>query len=339
MRFGALIVGLIFSFSSFGQSIKQMNRELKMKCDVSKKTTDSLFLAVSMLNDNVSALQNRNRNKIGMLLDLYDVVEERKFEFYSLIHKRNDYLIDWTQFYRSKDVSLDQLTAFQSKLEDQALKERSDFGMDFFFVSKKRMNSKEQNAFLKEKAAFYEKSNATLKDKLMEFKEELLAYQEDSLKLTAWEKLISRTNDYCLGNGVSTPVKVKETKEGWLCGTIDYDEITPSVFEISKVGEEPYETIPIFPPGGFEVLKAYFAQEFSKSGIKSEDPHYSGKIYVKFVITDNGEIRDPIITKGVECFKCEKEVLRIVQNMPRWIPATKGGNPVSSVFRLPIKLP
>lgn len=333
MRSGILILGLVLSCSSVGQSLKQMNKELEMKCEVGKKTTDSLFLTASALNDNISALQNGNRRQIQVLLDLYDLVEERKFEFYSLVNERNDGSIDWSQFYRYEDVSLDQLTAFQLKL-----KERSDLAMNIFFVSEKRMNSKERNASLMQEVAFYEKLNIELKGKLVKLREELFTYQEDSLKLAAWEKLISKTNDYCLGNGGPTPVKVNETQQGWLCGTIDHDEIPPSSFKIDRVDKEPFETIPFFSEG-FEALRTYFAQEFSKAGIKPEDPHSPGKIYVKFVITDNGEIRNPRITKGTDCFECEREVLNIVQNMPRWTPATKGGNPVSFLYILPLKLP
>jgi len=82
--------------------------------------------------------------------------------------------------------------------------------------------------------------------------------------------------------------------------------------------------------GGKEALFNYI-----KETIKYPDDVEAGNIYVAFIIGSDGSIRDARVFKGVK-ESMDKEALRIINNMPAWDPGLIDGNPVSSVYGLPI---
>ena len=61
-----------------------------------------------------------------------------------------------------------------------------------------------------------------------------------------------------------------------------------------------------------------------------------GMVVVKFVVEKDGSIYDADILKSVKN-GCDEEVLRLVQMMPNWVPARKGGKAVAAEMKLPIK--
>ena len=65
-----------------------------------------------------------------------------------------------------------------------------------------------------------------------------------------------------------------------------------------------------------------------------------GKVIVKFVVNKKGMIRNAQIIRDLGA-GCGIEALRVVNTMPRWIPGTQRGNPVSVQYVLPVsfKLP
>ena len=63
-----------------------------------------------------------------------------------------------------------------------------------------------------------------------------------------------------------------------------------------------------------------------------------GNVYLRFVVTNEGEINSPTILRGVSGAKYfDKEVLRIIGLMPRWIPGENNGKKVNVYFTMPIK--
>jgi len=53
----------------------------------------------------------------------------------------------------------------------------------------------------------------------------------------------------------------------------------------------------------------------------------SNSRYVTFVVEKDGTLTDIRILKGVEA-SCDREVIRVVKNMPRWNPGKIKGKPV-----------
>ncbi len=106
-------------------------------------------------------------------------------------------------------------------------------------------------------------------------------------------------------------------------------EPPPAILEIVEVRAE-------F-PGGMAVLKEYLKTNLSLPESVISGTVY-GKCYVQFVVSaETGAISNVTLRKGMpDCEQCDKEAIRVVKNMPNWIPAKNNGKPVDSYFNLPI---
>ena len=57
--------------------------------------------------------------------------------------------------------------------------------------------------------------------------------------------------------------------------------------------------------------------------------HIEGSVSVVFTVDAEGMVRDAKVRRGLGQ-GCDEEALRLVQNMPRWEPATLNGIPIAS---------
>ena len=104
------------------------------------------------------------------------------------------------------------------------------------------------------------------------------------------------------------------------------------------------ETFPEF-PGGFEKLYEYLYQNMEYP-LLAKEKQVTGKILFTFDIDEEGNIvnirvRDSRLAGPEENAEeagqeCIEEGLRVIRNMPAWIPATQNGNPVKASFSIPI---
>lgn len=53
-----------------------------------------------------------------------------------------------------------------------------------------------------------------------------------------------------------------------------------------------------------------------------------GEVWIEFVISKEGKVQSPIITKGIGA-GCDEEVLRIFNSMPKWTPGKHHGEAVN----------
>jgi len=97
-------------------------------------------------------------------------------------------------------------------------------------------------------------------------------------------------------------------------------------------GETIYKKTEVPPEfvGGKDALFKYI-----NDNIKYPDDVQRGSVYVAFVVTKDGDVRDVRIVKGIN-EGCDKEALRLIKNMPSWDPGMEKGKIVSSVYGLPI---
>lgn len=66
------------------------------------------------------------------------------------------------------------------------------------------------------------------------------------------------------------------------------------------------------------------------------DNNLQGTVTVRFVVSNTGDIKNVEVVKGFHIL-CEKEAVRVVKMMPKWIPAKYKGQNVSVYYSLPIK--
>ncbi len=94
------------------------------------------------------------------------------------------------------------------------------------------------------------------------------------------------------------------------------------------------ESMPEF-VGGWEALVRYIITNaiYTPTALKDSA---SGAVYVNFVVDENGNIVDPRILKGVH-HDLDSISLRIIKDMPPWIPAKLRGKPVRCESNLPVK--
>jgi protein TonB len=62
---------------------------------------------------------------------------------------------------------------------------------------------------------------------------------------------------------------------------------------------------------------------------------YEGTVFVKFIIDEQGVVTDVEILRGVHR-ELDREALRVVKAMPRWLPGKQGARPVRIIYQLGI---
>lgn len=114
------------------------------------------------------------------------------------------------------------------------------------------------------------------------------------------------------------------------------EEIKQEVIETPK--EESVfivvEQMPQFPDGGVEGLAAYLGAHIKYPPIAQENG-IQGRVTCQFVINKDGSIVDIVVVRGVDP-SLDKEAVRVIQGMPKWIPGRQGGRPVRVKFTLPV---
>ena len=90
-------------------------------------------------------------------------------------------------------------------------------------------------------------------------------------------------------------------------------------------------------PGGREKMNDFIAANL-RNPESVEQGIISGKVYVKFVVSEKGEIAAVQVLKGIPaCPECGEEAIRLINSMSNWIPAKQDGKAVKSYVGLPVK--
>ena len=86
--------------------------------------------------------------------------------------------------------------------------------------------------------------------------------------------------------------------------------------------------------GGMARLDRYLRANLRYPKVAREDRR-DGKVFVSFVVMDTGIIEDvKALTSLGPAF--DAEAVRVVTDMPPWIPGKQGGKPVNCRYNLPI---
>ncbi len=87
--------------------------------------------------------------------------------------------------------------------------------------------------------------------------------------------------------------------------------------------------------GGLKALMTYLKDNI-KYPKEAKLSNISGRVFLQFTVEEDGTISNVIITKSVHPL-LDKEALRVVENMPDWIPGREHNRPVKALFNLPVK--
>jgi periplasmic protein TonB len=121
---------------------------------------------------------------------------------------------------------------------------------------------------------------------------------------------------------VAEEIKVEEVKE-----QVIQQEAPKEIFTV--VEEQPGY------PGGDEARIKYL-QDNIKYPDEAKELGVQGKVFVTFVVEIDGSISDVRVLRGIGA-GCDEEAVRVVRNMPKWVPGKQRGVPVRVQFNLPIK--
>ena len=135
-------------------------------------------------------------------------------------------------------------------------------------------------------------------------------------------------------NDLASIVKAEEAKSV----ENSLEQMVMSTDSVSPVKEkvifQVVEEMPEF-PGGVQEMMNFFSKnmrypaESHKNGIQ-------GRVIVSFVVTDEGEIKDPVVVKGVDPL-LDAEALRVIKMMPKWKPGKQRGKAVYVYFTVPVE--
>ncbi len=94
------------------------------------------------------------------------------------------------------------------------------------------------------------------------------------------------------------------------------------------------EKMPSF-PGGEKTLMLYLSKnlQYPESALKDG---IEGRVVCRFVVKKDGKIDDVKIMRSLSP-DCDREVIRLMEHMPEWIPGEKDGEKVAVYFSMPIR--
>lgn len=93
------------------------------------------------------------------------------------------------------------------------------------------------------------------------------------------------------------------------------------------------EEMPMF-PGGEKALVNYLKENLKYPTVPAENG-IQGRVIVLFKVEADGSLTDVRIGGSVDP-SIDREALRLVKAMPKWIPGKQDGKPVPVKFQLPI---
>lgn len=88
-------------------------------------------------------------------------------------------------------------------------------------------------------------------------------------------------------------------------------------------------------PGGESAMYEWLSKNINYPVIAQEN-NIQGRVTCQFVVGRNGEIEDVRVVRGVDP-SLDKEAIRVIKSMPKWIPGRQGGNAVKVRYTLPVQ--
>ena len=117
-------------------------------------------------------------------------------------------------------------------------------------------------------------------------------------------------------------------------GTVDIADVKANVTQV--VDEKVYTVVDQMPqfPGGEAVLMSSIAQNL-KYPVIAQENGIQGKVIVRFLVEKDGSISKVEVVRSLDP-ACDKEAIRLIRSLPKFIPAKQNGVNVAVWYTLPI---
>ena len=110
--------------------------------------------------------------------------------------------------------------------------------------------------------------------------------------------------------------------------------------EVKKVVEEEEKPLVVVEQnpefqGGYEAMLKYLHDHMNYPALAQESA-IQGTVFVQFVVSKTGKISNVKILRGIGG-GCDEEAVRVVKEMPNWIPGRQNGQAVPVMYQIPVK--
>ncbi|MBQ8501518.1 MAG: energy transducer TonB [Bacteroides sp.] len=165
---------------------------------------------------------------------------------------------------------------------------------------------------------------------------------KSSIKFTA--PVIKKDEEVADGDEIKSQEELTQTKVAISIADVKgNDEVNgvdiaelKQVIVQAPVEEQVFDMVEQMPqfPGGVSELMKYIAENM-KYPVMAAENGIQGRVTCQFVVGKDGQVRDVKVLKTLDPY-CDKEAVRVIQSMPRWIPGKQNGQAVAVKYTVPI---
>ena len=105
---------------------------------------------------------------------------------------------------------------------------------------------------------------------------------------------------------------------------------------VKETETKPYTMVEQMPqfPGGEKELLSYISKNLKYPPVAAENG-IQGKVYIRFVVSATGDVKDVQVVRSLDPY-CDKEAVRVISSLPKWIPGRQNGRNVPVYYTVPI---
>ncbi|WP_294743119.1 energy transducer TonB [uncultured Prevotella sp.] len=194
-----------------------------------------------------------------------------------------------------------------------------------------------------------------IEEEAEEQEEEEVVYEVEELEqLVAEETVMNSEKFTAYEMEDDAPEQVTKTQDevaqsDVAIGAIDYDQGSDEAEHVLKVNEKVVDEVPpaveetkVFDvveqmpqyKGGDQALMDYLNKSI-KYPVIAEENGIQGRVVCTFVVERDGSITDVKVVRSVDP-SLDKEAVRVLKAMPKWIPGKQNGSAVRVKFTLPV---
>jgi TonB family protein len=108
-------------------------------------------------------------------------------------------------------------------------------------------------------------------------------------------------------------------------------------YDMDRSGDKIYTALKMAPefPGGLPAFYDYLGKN-TVYPIKARRNNIQGRIIMTVVVRPNGALTDVKVVRGIGS-GCDEEAVRVLKLCPKWKPGYQNGEPVSTVYTIPMQ--
>ena len=122
-------------------------------------------------------------------------------------------------------------------------------------------------------------------------------------------------------------ITIEDLNENQTAGGAEKSKIEDEILEVAEQDAQ-------FPGGQAALLK--YIRENTKYPVIALEQDVQGMVILRFVVERDGRVGDIEVKKSLSA-ECDREAVRVIKSLPRFVPARKEGRPVRKWFTVPVR--